>query len=88
MCGFIVGFLKSDKDINKVLPPLNTFEHRGPDSFSRIVNDKSFYYFWRLSIVDRHHGQQPIKDNESQVTLVFNGEIYNYRKLRIELCFI
>ena len=82
MCGFIVGFINNKSNIQKVLPPTDTFNHRGPDSFSKIINEKSFFYFWRLSIVDRFHGQQPIEDIDNKVTIVFNGEIYNYKKLR------
>jgi asparagine synthase (glutamine-hydrolysing) len=39
----------------------------------------------RLSIIDLAGGQQPISNEDNTVTIVFNGEIYNYRELREEL---
>jgi asparagine synthase (glutamine-hydrolysing) len=64
--------------------------HRGPD-------DEGFYVapaasgtavglgFRRLSIIDLVTGNQPIGNENGSVLLVFNGEIYNYRELRVEL---
>ena len=39
----------------------------------------------RLSIIDLAGGHQPISGEDGSVTLVFNGEIYNYRELQREL---
>ncbi|MDF9796217.1 asparagine synthase (glutamine-hydrolyzing) [Catalinimonas alkaloidigena] len=40
----------------------------------------------RLSIIDTSaHGNQPMKDSSERFTIIFNGEIYNYRELRKEL---
>ena len=39
----------------------------------------------RLSIIDLSTGQQPIHNEDRSIWLVFNGEIYNYRELRVEL---
>ena len=36
----------------------------------------------RLSIIDLETGDQPLSNETGEVTLVFNGEIYNYRELR------
>ena len=39
----------------------------------------------RLSIIDLAGGRQPISNEDGSVTIVFNGEIYNYRELQPEL---
>jgi asparagine synthase (glutamine-hydrolysing) len=39
----------------------------------------------RLSIIDLSTGQQPIHNEDRSIWIVFNGEIYNYRELRVEL---
>jgi asparagine synthase (glutamine-hydrolysing) len=39
----------------------------------------------RLAIIDIQGGQQPMRSADSRMTIVFNGEIYNYRDLRSEL---
>jgi asparagine synthase (glutamine-hydrolysing) len=39
----------------------------------------------RLSIIDIAGGQQPISNEDGKVTIVFNGEIYNYRELQSQL---
>jgi asparagine synthase (glutamine-hydrolysing) len=39
----------------------------------------------RLAIVDRAHARQPVSDEQGQVRLVYNGELYGYQPLREEL---
>ena len=41
--------------------------------------------FRRLSIIDLVTGNQPIRNEDGTIVLVFNGEIYNYRPLRESL---
>ncbi|MBN2070039.1 MAG: asparagine synthase (glutamine-hydrolyzing) [Candidatus Krumholzibacteriota bacterium] len=60
-------------------------EHRGPD-------DEGFFYegrialgHRRLSIIDLDTGHQPMSDSEKTIWIVFNGEIYNFKKIRREL---
>ena len=63
--------------------------HRGPD-------DEGFYAspagpatvglgFRRLAIIDLSGGHQPMTSASGRLRIVFNGEIYNYRELRMEL---
>jgi asparagine synthase (glutamine-hydrolysing) len=62
--------------------------HRGPDHSGEWVHERSGtgLAHRRLSIIDvSARGNQPMVDRRSQATMVFNGEIYNYRALRAEL---
>src|SRR5438477_11601882 len=59
--------------------------HRGPDCQRGLLLDGIALGHARLSIVDLEGGGQPMRDATSGVTLVFNGEIFNYVELRDEL---
>ena len=60
-------------------------EHRGPDSYGRFSRSGLALDIRRLSIIDIETGDQPLSNESGEVTLVVNGEIYNYRELRKEL---
>src|SRR5215471_5388117 len=62
-----------------------TIVHRGPDDEGHFISGPLGLGFRRLSINDLAGGHQPMSDAEDTVWVVFNGEIYNYRELRIEL---
>ena len=62
-----------------------SIRHRGPD-------DEGYYFgtgvglgMRRLSIIDVAAGNQPIRNEDGTVWVVFNGEIYNFRELRRDL---
>src|SRR4051812_45749134 len=62
--------------------------HRGPDDFGEWYSpDKSVgLAHHRLSILDLSPlGHQPMTDVSGQAVIAFNGEIYNFRELRLEL---
>lgn len=60
--------------------------HRGPDDSGSYFSGPVGFGFRRLSILDLSPaGHQPMSTPDGQVTLVFNGEIYNYAELRAEL---
>ena len=60
--------------------------HRGPDDQGTMVKDGVALGMRRLSIIDLAGGHQPISGcDQRAVTIVFNGEIYNYRELQREL---
>ncbi|HET6863053.1 MAG TPA: asparagine synthase (glutamine-hydrolyzing), partial [Pyrinomonadaceae bacterium] len=60
--------------------------HRGPDDQGVMhTSDGVHLGMRRLSIIDLAGGHQPISNEDGQVSIVFNGEIYNYRELYPEL---
>jgi asparagine synthase (glutamine-hydrolysing) len=59
--------------------------HRGPDSDGLFHDGGVALAMRRLSIIDLEGGDQPISNEDGSVTVVQNGEIYNYRELREEL---
>jgi asparagine synthase (glutamine-hydrolysing) len=62
-----------------------TILHRGPDEEGIALEGKVGLGMRRLSIIDLQGGSQPIHNEDGSVTVVFNGEIYNFRELRAEL---
>ena len=60
--------------------------HRGPDDEGVHLSGSMALGFRRLSILDlTPSGHQPMSTPDGSVTIVFNGEIYNYIELRTEL---
>jgi asparagine synthase (glutamine-hydrolysing) len=60
---------------------LDTIVHRGPDDFGTHVDRNLALGSRRLSIIDLPGGRQPITNEDGTISVVFNGEIYNYREL-------
>lgn len=86
MCGF-TGFVGATDNREQVLENMmNTIVHRGPDSSGFFIDDDAALGFRRLSIIDvSETGDQPLYNEDKTLVLTFNGEIYNYPKLREEL---
>jgi asparagine synthase (glutamine-hydrolysing) len=59
--------------------------HRGPDDEGQHIDGDCGIAMRRLSIIDLAGGHQPISTADGQLTIVCNGEIYNFRELRAEL---
>jgi asparagine synthase (glutamine-hydrolysing) len=64
---------------------LGMIRHRGPDQFGIYVDEVVGLGSARLSILDLEGGQQPIANEDESLWIVFNGEVFNYPELRIEL---
>ncbi|HKL40940.1 MAG TPA: asparagine synthase (glutamine-hydrolyzing), partial [Cryomorphaceae bacterium] len=84
MCG-IVGFVGKNLKELRLDESVEALHHRGPDfgdSFQEWVGTNCLFLgHRRLSIIDlSEEGNQPM--HEGHISLVFNGEIYNYRELR------
>ncbi len=89
MCGItgVFHFNKNKSDSKKSLEKsLERLSLRGPDNQSFIEDKNVLLGHTRLSIIDLSEAaNQPMKDEEERYTLIFNGEIYNYKALRKKL---
>ncbi|HMA40290.1 MAG TPA: asparagine synthase (glutamine-hydrolyzing) [Gemmatimonadales bacterium] len=90
MCG-IVGIASrapvGERDVLAVMR--DTMRHRGPDDAGLwwSPDGRVGLGHRRLAVIDvSPAGRQPMVDPHSRVCITFNGEIYNYRELRRELC--
>jgi asparagine synthase (glutamine-hydrolysing) len=63
----------------------DSIAHRGPDDSGYYVDGPLGLGFRRLSIIDIKGGHQPMSDLEESVWVIFNGEIYNFPELKVEL---
>ncbi len=59
--------------------------HRGPDAHGEMVEGPIALGMRRLAIIDLATGNQPLSNEDGAITVVFNGEIFNYVELRQEL---
>jgi len=59
--------------------------HRGPDGYGFYVGQRVGFAHVRLSIVDIAAGSQPMTNEDGQIVITYNGEIYNHPELRREL---
>jgi asparagine synthase (glutamine-hydrolysing) len=85
MCGICGVAGPGAVDVEAVRRMNSRLVHRGPDSEGVFADDGVALAMRRLSIIDLEHGDQPISNEDGSVTVVQNGEIYNYRELRGEL---
>ena len=87
MCGFFGIFSPAgiNFDNQKLEKITNLIHHRGPDDTGYFTNKNIALGFKRLSIIDIQNGKQPLISQNKRYVIVFNGEIYNYKKLREKL---
>ena len=87
MCG-IAGWVScaTDRPDESLLHRMcDAIRHRGPDSEGTFIGDQVALGARRLSIIDLTTGDQPVRSADGQITVVFNGEIYNFQDVRAEL---
>lgn len=92
MCG-ILGFFTIDPFTDfeqRIEDSIDALHHRGPDEQNReqysVVGGTLVFGHARLSIIDLSPGgRQPKHSDDGRFSLIFNGEIYNYKELRREL---
>ena len=85
MCGIcgIVDFAGTSIDEGMLRAMTRTLHHRGPDDQGIAVSGAMGFGHTRLSIIDlTSAGHQPMQSPNGRVTLVYNGEVYNFTDLR------
>jgi asparagine synthase (glutamine-hydrolysing) len=93
MCGIngiISNINRDEKLLKNHLAAMNhLIFHRGPDEDGFYIDisesNSVAMAMRRLSIIDLSTGKQPMYTDNNQISIVFNGEIYNYRILKQEL---
>lgn len=80
MCGIAGGFGRPE--LKKIKKMLEVMAKRGPDDRGIYNTHDVVLGHNRLTIVDLKTGHQPLFNEDGTISLVFNGEIYNYRRLR------
>ena len=88
MCG-IAGFSVTDSNQNYhdvVNSMVHALKHRGPDSQNSWNDEKVYLGHARLSIIDlSESSNQPLHSSDNRYVIVYNGELYNYQELKLEL---
>ena len=89
MCGIVAVFQTKPAITEQAITvALDRIRYRGPDEQSIWCSDNSQVLLGhaRLSIIDPSYGQQPLHNKENTLHAVVNGEFYNYKSIRRELC--
>jgi asparagine synthase (glutamine-hydrolysing) len=89
MCG-IAGIVNrrpgfAAPELEPLADMAGALSHRGPDEFGLYRDRQAGLSHARLSIIDLAGGQQPLSNEDGNLWIVFNGEIFNYVELREEL---
>ena len=88
MCG-VAGILHFDRNRSAQLSHVEAMTkkliHRGPDDLGFHQHNNMAMGFRRLSIIGLSNGNQPLMSEDGSITLVCNGEIFNYVELKAEL---
>ncbi|HEX9382074.1 MAG TPA: hypothetical protein VF908_01625, partial [Gemmatimonadaceae bacterium] len=87
MCGIagIVRRVPTGVSVDSLGRMAASIRHRGPDGYGFYVGQRVGFAHVRLSVVDIAGGAQPLVNEDGQVVVTYNGEIYNHPELRREL---
>jgi asparagine synthase (glutamine-hydrolysing) len=89
MCG-IAGVVHTSEahdppSVELLRSMVTAIRHRGPDEYGYYRDTRAGLVHARLSLIDLTTGQQPLTNEEENLWIVFNGEIFNYIELRKDL---
>ena len=89
MCG-IAGIInlserRDPPTVELLQSMIGAIRHRGPDEYGLYKDTHAGLVHARLSIVDLKTGQQPMTNEDGTLWIIFNGEIFNFVELKIEL---
>src|SRR5437762_12248610 len=87
MCGIagILNFNGERVEPVRLVRMARQIKHRGPDDLGIYTNKLAGLAHTRLSIIDLASGQQPMHNEDKSLSIVFNGEIFNYIELKNDL---
>src|SRR5437588_4014505 len=88
MCGICgqYNFIRNEPvEPDTIRRMTQTMVHRGPDDEGYFISGAVGLGFRRLSIIDLAGGRQPMSDAEETIWVILNGEIYNFKELRVQL---
>ncbi|MBK9132155.1 MAG: asparagine synthase (glutamine-hydrolyzing) [Gammaproteobacteria bacterium] len=85
MCGIAGVFVNRRVDPALLSAMADRLAHRGPDHRGIEIEAGAGLAHTRLSIIDLGGGDQPLHADDGRLSLIANGEIYNYVELRAEL---
>jgi asparagine synthase (glutamine-hydrolysing) len=88
MCGIagIINFTHQPVAHNQIKAMTDSLAHRGPNGEGQYVDGEMGLGHRRLSIIDLSvAGHQPMQTSDGRFTITYNGEIYNFKELKIQL---
>ena len=87
MCGIvgILNFNQKPVDPGLIRQLTDLISHRGPDGEGFEVRGAAGIGHRRLSIIDPALGHQPMFNEDRSIAITFNGEIYNFKEIRLRL---
>jgi len=85
MCGICGKYSPNGVQPEELNHMLDTIAHRGPDDSGVYLRGNIGLGNRRLSIIDLQSGKQPISNEDGTIWVVYNGEMYNFPKLRPQL---
>lgn len=85
ICGIVNIGGSPPTDLDLLIRMMGRLRHRGPDSSGYYRDPQVALGHTRLAIIDLETGAQPLSNEDETIWITFNGEIYNYVELALEL---